>query len=206
MATRADRLPALRRLAADPGATPPERALAARLAGALARPAARPRSTPSAAPRGARVVLDCSDGFPWLLWRCPWCGEPVGHPGDRTTHVGLLALAAALRTSEDARHCFLCAVVPSPLTLDGCALPGAVPVLLWRVATAAPDAGAFLVALGAIRAAYQGRDLWGSRRAWRRRIRGALDVAVAAGALSAAPPFQIRAHIGQAVVRWRRGR
>jgi hypothetical protein len=225
MASRADRLPALRRLAADPGATPAERAAAARFAARLdpdytlpnnfdaavrrARQmaeCARMRSTPRApiSPPARGVVLDAGGKFPWLRWRCPVCQEPVAHPGKDAGR--LLGLAHCLATDENARRCLFCGVYPTPLTLDGVELPGAVPDALWRVAARFVPPSDFLMALTRLRTAYTHRDLWSSRAAFRRRIAAALDEAVAAGVLVEAPEFQIRAALGEAVVRWRRPR
>lgn len=233
MASRADRLPALRLLAKCPGATPAERAAAARFAARLdpdytlpgdldaavrlarqmAQSARRrvPLSAPISTPaRG--VVLDVGGRLPWLRWLCPVCQEPVAHPGQDAGR--LLGLAHRLATDENARRCLLCGVYPTPLTLDGVELPGAVPDALWRVAARPVPPGSFLMALTRLRTAHAHRDLGGSfgdaasRRRIRRRVRAALDEAVAAGVLVEAPEFQVRAALVEdaTVVRWRRPR
>lgn len=202
MASRADRLPALRRLAVDPGATPAERALAGRFAAALDPTTPSPGALPSVATPGNRMVLEYVGSLAWLCWRCPSCERPVAHPGAGTM---LWLLQTQALATEDARRCWFCSGGVSPLTLDGAALPGAIPLALWRVATG--DRAALLLTLGEIReavVAFRALDDDGGRPALRRRIRRALDAGIAAGALTGLPRFNLRrSAAGLLVVRWR---
>jgi hypothetical protein len=150
------------------------------------------------------IRLDVSGRIPWLRWPCPQCGEPVSHP--RRTGQDTLNLAMALGTDEDARCCLLCAVAPSPLTLDGKKISGAVPDALWRVARSGANSAEFLAGLRLVRqaAAIDGLPLVDPRKSLRRRMRSALDSAVAVGALTAAPGFTVRALHGSLRIRWKR--
>lgn len=206
MAARADRLPALRRLAVDPGATPAERALAGRLVAVLAPPTPRPGVPSDAVVTGDRVVLDCAGATPWLCWRCPSCERPVAHPGGAAGVTTLWLIQTLDLVDEDARRCYFCSRGVSPFDLlNGAAIPGAVPLALWRVAT--DDRAALLSTLAEIRealVAFRALDDDGGRPALRRRIRRALDAGIAGGALAALPRFNLRrSAAGLLVVRWR---
>lgn len=199
MATRDDRLPALRRLSTDPGATPAERALAGRLAAELSSGRGKARETSRAPQLGKGVVLDCSGAIPWLRWRCPACGESLAHPGDRLSGAPLFALVASLSANEDARCCWFCSSAPSALEIDGNAIPGAVPAALWDAANpGAPDAGDLLLVLESVGVA---RIEGGSRSGARRRIAAAL--LDRPGAFRQQPQFILRGSPDGFRIRWR---
>lgn len=185
MSDRRDRLPALRRLSVDPGATPAERELAAAMAAKLS------KRKPSK-PRIPGVTLDASSDIPLFRWVCPVCGERVSHP------AGLNPFATA-QAIHAARQCFLCADGQPILDLKGAPLPGAIPDVLWSsMVIGEKSAGVILVALEAIRvsAPIRGSDRDG--------LRFGVQLGLEAGECwRTIPKFSIREKNGRLVVRWR---
>lgn len=209
MATRAERLPAIRRLAVDPSATSAERESAARFAARLEpQPrSAKPR-TRASHPRSG-ITLERYGDQVMLRWACPRCGQTVVHGEARDN---LLALALHLRTAaREQRTCWVCSLGPHGIWLADEPVPGAVPEALWirmRSPTTPQEIRARSDFLNAVaRAADQAPGLpltCCDKRSIRRRVVEVLTGAHAAGVLREIPTFTLRARQdGRVYIHWR---
>jgi hypothetical protein len=200
MATRAERLPALRRLAVDPSATPAERDAAARFAAILEGPRhvncrcsvdlpRYPLPSSSRPKRKAVVIVQSRARSPWLSWTCPSCGEGVSVPVD-----GEDVFKAAARVGmRDESRCCLCSPPFDPC--DRLPIPDALRrAYLWRRTNEHIDL-AFIElcrSLSRIAGQWCNEPRPTPRAMLRATIARTLDDATSGGVLGRSPKFQLR--------------